>query len=67
MNKYAMTCTCGQVMTTDADSKEEAVGKLQDMMTDEAIASHIAEKHPGEPIPSKEQSDTMIEQNTKQV
>jgi len=65
MNKYSMTCTCGQEMAVNADSREEAVEKLQDMMTDEAIAAHIAEKHPGEPVPSKEQSNAMIEQNTK--
>jgi len=62
-----MTCTCGQEMTVDANSKEEAVEKLKGMMTEDAIAQHCAEKHPGEPVPSKEQADAMIEQNTKQV
>ena len=66
MNKYSMTCTCGHEATVDADTKDEAITKIQDMMPEEAIASHMAEKHPGEPVPSKEQSDAMIEQNTKE-
>ena len=67
MNKYSMTCTCGDVMTVDAASREEAVEKLKGMMTEDAIAKHMAEKHTGEPVPSKEQSDAMIEQNTKEA
>ncbi|HEX9721660.1 MAG TPA: hypothetical protein VGA53_00150 [Candidatus Paceibacterota bacterium] len=67
MNKYSMTCTCGHEMTVDAESKEQAVEQLKSMMTEEAIASHCAEKHPGEPVPSKEESDANIEQNTKQA
>ena len=67
MNKYSMTCTCGQEMTVDADSREQAIEKLKGMMTEEAIAQHCAEKHPGEPVPSKEQSDEMIEQTTKEA
>lgn len=67
MNKYSMTCSCGQEMTVDANSREEAVEKSKGMMTKEAIAQHCAEKHPGEPVPSKEQADSMIEQNTKEV
>ena len=54
-------------MTVDADSREQAVEKFKGMMTEEAIAQHCAEKHPGEPIPSKEQSDMMIEQTTKEA
>jgi hypothetical protein len=67
MNKYSMTCTCGQEMTTDADSREQAVEKFKEMMSEGAIAQHCAEKHPGEPIPTKEQCDMMIEQTTKEV
>ena len=67
MNKYSMTCTCGDTMTVDADSREQAVDKFKGMMTEDAIAQHCADKHPGEPVPSKEQSDMMIEQTTKQT
>lgn len=67
MNAYSMTCTCGQVMTVEADSREEAVEKLKAMTTENTISQHMAEKHPGEPVPTKEQADAMIEQTTKEV
>lgn len=61
-----MKCTCGDVMTVDAASREEAVEKLKGIMNEEAIAKHFAEKHVGEQIPSVEQSNEMIEQNAYQ-
>jgi hypothetical protein len=67
MNKYSMTCSCGHEYSVDADSREAAVEMLKEKMTDEAIAEHMAEKHPGEPVPSKEQADAMVEQNTKEA
>ena len=54
-------------MTVDAKSREEAVEKLKAMMSEDAIAQHCAEKHPGEPVPTKEQADAMIEQTTKEA
>lgn len=63
---YSMTCTCGDVMSVEAENREEAVGKLKGMMSAEAIASHFAEKHSGQPVPSKEQSDTMVEQMVRE-
>lgn len=54
-------------MTVDANTREEAVEMLKGMMTEEAIAQHCADKHPNEPVPSKEQSDAMIDQNIKEV
>ena len=62
MNKFSMTCTCGHVMTVEASSREEAVQKMKVMMTEDMIAQHTAEKHPGEPAPSTEQVNMMIEQ-----
>lgn len=65
--KFAMKCTCGHVIDVDAPNHEEAVEKIQDIMSEDAIAAHMAEKHVGEPVPTKEQSDMNIEQNTYQV
>lgn len=62
-----MTCTCGDTMTVDADSKEQAVEKFKEMLTEDVIAQHCAEKHPGEPVPTKEQADAMIEQTTREA
>ena len=45
MNKFSMTCNCGDVMSVDAESREEAVIKMKGMMTQEAIDAHCAEKH----------------------
>ena len=67
MNKYSMTCTCGDTMTVDAANREEAVGEFKEMLTEDVIAQHCAEKHPGEPVPTKEQADSMIEQTTKEA
>ncbi len=46
MQKFSMTCSCGDVMSVDAESREEAVTKMKGMMTQEAIDAHCAEKHP---------------------
>lgn len=60
--KYSFKCTCGDVMVVDAENREEAVKKIQDMMGQDAINQHMSEKHQGQPVPSKEQSDQMVEQ-----
>ena len=44
MEKYSFTCSCGDVMSVDASSQEEAATKLKEMMSEEAIAAHTAEK-----------------------
>ena len=41
-----MTCTCGDVMSVDAENREEGVMKMKAMMTQDAIDAHCAEKHP---------------------
>ena len=43
-----MTCTCGDVMGVEAETREEAVTKMKAMMTQDAIDAHVAEKHPGQ-------------------
>lgn len=59
-----MTCTCGDVMTVDAGTKEEAVKKLKGMMTQEALTKHMADKHAGQPVPTLAQSHEMIDKMT---
>ena len=34
-------------MSVDAQTREEAVSKMQSMMTQDAIDVHMTEKHPG--------------------
>ncbi len=65
MQKFTTTCTCGDVMETEASSLDEAVTKFQGMMTEEAIKAHMDEKHPGQPVPTKEQANEMIKQTTQ--
>jgi len=65
MNKFSMTCTCGDVMTMDAANRDEAVSKFQTMMTPEMTAKHMAEKHAGEAVPSIEQVHAMIAQQVQ--
>ncbi len=62
--KYSMTCTCGHVMSVDADSQEEAATKLKEMMTQEELDKHWADMHTNDtgPKPTIEQSQAMIEQ-----
>lgn len=65
--KYSFTCSCGDETTVDAATREEAVQKIKDMMNDEAVAAHMAEKHSGQQAPTKEQVDVQIEQNVRGV
>ena len=58
-----MTCSCGDVMSVEAGSQEEAVGKMKGMMNEAAVAAHMTEKHPGEPEMSVAQVHATIEQN----
>jgi hypothetical protein len=57
MANWQMTCSCGDTMQMDGDSREAAVDKLMAVgMTPEAIEAHMAEKHPGQPVPSASQT-----------
>lgn len=62
---YSMTCTCGDVMTVDGQSREEAVEKMKDMMTQEMLDQHWQEKHAQDemPKPTIEQAHIMIDHN----
>ncbi len=48
MQKFSMTCSCGDTFGVEAENREEAVTKMKGMMTQDAIDAHMAEKHPGE-------------------
>lgn len=63
--KYTMSCSCGDVMTVDAATREEAVKSVKKLMTEQAIVDHMTQKHPGETVPTCEQVRTTIEQNLK--
>jgi hypothetical protein len=67
MKKYSMTCTCGDTVSVDAESREDAVSKMTAMMTPEAVAQHYAEKHAGQEVPSAEQEVAMIEETVQEV
>lgn len=67
MANFSMTCTCGDVMTMEAETRDEAVQKLKDMMTAEAISAHMAEKHAGQPEMSVEDCHAMIEKEVQEV
>lgn len=60
MKKYSFKCTCGDVITVDAATHEEGVQKISDMMTEDMMKSHFAEKHPGQPVPSVEDDKAMV-------
>lgn len=61
MTTYQMTCSCGDTMNIESSNREEAVSKLQAMMNVSAIAAHMKEKHPGEPLIPVDQVHAMIE------
>lgn len=61
MSQFKMMCSCGDEMTVDANSREEAVTKFKGMMDEAAIKAHMAEKHPGEAVMSVSDCHAMIE------
>ena len=64
---YSMTCACGDVMTVDAADRNQAVQKLKEMMTEDAINAHMSEKHPGDPVLPMSQVHMMIEQGVQEA
>jgi hypothetical protein len=65
MSEYSMTCSCGDVLRVEADSNEDAVSKIQSMMTEEAMQAHMAQKHAGQPVPTLAQVHAMIAQGVQ--
>lgn len=65
MKKYSFKCTCGHVVTVDANTREEAVEKMKAMMDQNGVDQHWAQNHQNDtmPKPTVEQTHMMIEQN----
>ena len=60
MATYEMTCSCGDTMNIESSTRKEAVWKLHEMMDASTIATHIKEKHPGQPVITVAQVHAMI-------
>lgn len=58
-----MQCSCGDVMSIDAANRDEAVSKMKEIMNEVAIAAHMSEKHPGQPVISVADCHAMIEKD----
>ena len=59
-----MTCTCGDKFGVQAETREDAVVKIKEMMNEAMITQHMTEKHPGDPVPSVADVHAMIDQTT---
>lgn len=59
-----MTCTCGEVVSAEAATREEAVEQIKGIMNQEAVDKHMAEKHTGQAVPSLSEVHQMIAQQT---
>jgi hypothetical protein len=64
MATFKMTCTCGDTFEVDAKDRDEAVEKIQSMMSEEAIGAHMEEKHEGQPVPPVSMVHQMVAQMT---
>jgi hypothetical protein len=62
MQDYTMECTCGDNLSVQAETRAEAVAKLQAGFTQMALDQHFAEKHPGQEKPSLEQALGMVQE-----
>ena len=65
VGQFSMTCTCGHVMSVEAPSRQGAVQKLKGMMSADAVATHMAERHKGQPVPPVSAVHAMIDQGTR--
>ena len=65
MQKFTMTCSCGDTMTVEAANRNDAVMQFKGMMTEAAIKAHMEEKHPGDPIMSVAECHAMIEKDVQ--
>ncbi len=63
---YSMTCSCGDIMTTRAGTREKAVKNMKALLTEAAVYEHMAQKHLRDAVPSIEQVHAIIEQNLKE-
>ncbi len=45
---YSVTCTCGDKLRVEADSREQAVSELKGGVDELSLANHAAERHLGD-------------------
>ena len=64
---YELKCDCGKTVTVEAANRDEAIEKVKQIMTEDAIREHVTTEHPGQPVPTPEQAHAMIAQNLTQV
>lgn len=62
MKKFSFKCSCADVISVDANTKEEAVEKFKAMLTVEEVAKHYTAKHAGQPVPDAASEAAMLEQ-----
>jgi uncharacterized short protein YbdD (DUF466 family) len=67
MQKYSMTCSCGDTLTVDAESREQAVAQLKAMMDEQGIKAHMDAKHPGKPYMSVAECHRQIDEQVVAV
>ena len=61
MATYNMTCTCGDTLQGEGDTVEAAVETVMTtIMTPEGLEAHMADKHPGDPVPTSDQAREML-------
>ena len=61
MTTFQMICSCGDTMKVESATREQAVSQLKTMMNESTVASHMKEKHPGEPMIPVSQVHAIIE------
>ena len=54
-------------MKIESSTRDEAVSQLKAMMNESAVATHMKEKHPGEPMMNVSQVHAVIEKTLKPV
>lgn len=64
-----MACSCGQTMTVDAATREEAVNKMKMMMDQKGVDDHWMQFHQKDanPKPPMEEVHTMIDKTLQEV
>ena len=45
-----MMCSCGEIISVKADTRTEAVSRIERMWREGEISKHMKDKHPGEPM-----------------
>lgn len=64
---YEMKCNCGETVSVKAANRSEAIRKVKELMTKDAIKEHMESEHPGQPVPTPEEAHARIEQNLIEV